>query len=113
MSRWLDASRARGTRDNWERTDNSAPSSTGARVRSVESLLTAVRTPENGTRKAAPQRQRSPTSTTARCKSASALLPVFPATCAVCGRADWRVSLSDLDGRTYHVGCAPKREAKR
>ena len=32
-------------------------------------------------------------------------LPVKPATCAVCGKSDWLVSLTDTDGRHFHVEC--------
>lgn len=32
-------------------------------------------------------------------------LPTHPATCAVCGRADWRVCLRDAKGHTMHVSC--------
>ena len=32
-------------------------------------------------------------------------LPTEPNTCAVCGVADWRVSLTVMDGRNMHVGC--------
>ena len=32
-------------------------------------------------------------------------LPTKPSTCAACGSADWRVSLTDTDGRALHVAC--------
>ena len=32
-------------------------------------------------------------------------LPSAPAVCAICGRADWTVSLTDTDGRKLHVAC--------
>lgn len=32
-------------------------------------------------------------------------LPTHPATCAICGRTDWMVSMSDMRGRTLHVEC--------
>jgi len=34
-------------------------------------------------------------------------LPTFPDTCAICGATDWRVVMTDRDGRKMHVGCSP------
>lgn len=28
-----------------------------------------------------------------------------PPACAICGKADWTVALTDIDGRRLHVGC--------
>lgn len=28
-----------------------------------------------------------------------------PPVCAICGKADWTVALTDIDGRRLHVGC--------
>ncbi len=33
------------------------------------------------------------------------VLPTHPATCAICGRADWHVGMTDMKGRTLHVRC--------
>lgn len=33
------------------------------------------------------------------------LLPTHPATCAICGEADWLVGMTDMQGRTLHVRC--------
>lgn len=35
------------------------------------------------------------------------LLPSHPQTCSVCGRSDWRVSVTLEDGKKSHVACAP------
>jgi hypothetical protein len=35
----------------------------------------------------------------------AAVFPTEPATCAVCGVADWQVSMTDTDGRRLHVPC--------
>lgn len=32
-------------------------------------------------------------------------LPQNPPTCAACGKADWRVSVTDMGGRNLHVEC--------
>lgn len=32
-------------------------------------------------------------------------LPIAPSICAICGDADWTVSLTDMDGRRMHVAC--------
>lgn len=32
-------------------------------------------------------------------------LPTDPATCAICGLADWHVGMTDRQGRTLHVMC--------
>lgn len=32
-------------------------------------------------------------------------LPTHPATCAICGVADWFVCMTDMQGRTLHVCC--------
>ncbi|MGQ3671182.1 hypothetical protein ACT6QG_02155 [Xanthobacter sp. TB0136] len=32
-------------------------------------------------------------------------LPTHPATCAGCGKADWKVAMRTADGRTWHVSC--------
>ncbi|WP_234052748.1 MULTISPECIES: hypothetical protein [unclassified Xanthobacter] len=32
-------------------------------------------------------------------------LPTHPATCAVCGAADWHVCVRDAGGRTLHARC--------
>ena len=36
----------------------------------------------------------------------AATLPTEPPTCAVCGVADWRVALTEPDGRRLHVACS-------
>jgi hypothetical protein len=33
-------------------------------------------------------------------------LPTTPKTCAVCGKSDWLVTMTERDGRTVHVGCS-------
>lgn len=33
------------------------------------------------------------------------VLPTHPATCAICGQADWLVGMTDMQGRTLHVRC--------
>lgn len=33
------------------------------------------------------------------------VLPTHPATCAICGKADWQVGMTDMQGRTLHVRC--------
>ncbi|MEZ5723909.1 MAG: hypothetical protein R3E47_02285 [Paracoccaceae bacterium] len=33
------------------------------------------------------------------------VLPTHPATCAICGKADWLVGMTDMKGRTLHVRC--------
>jgi hypothetical protein len=40
-------------------------------------------------------------------------LPSAPEVCAGCGVADWTVSLTDPDGQTFHVACAPGGFADR
>lgn len=32
-------------------------------------------------------------------------LPTHPATCALCGGADWTVAMTDMRGRALHVAC--------
>lgn len=38
-------------------------------------------------------------------KARAAALPSKPPTCALCGAADWQVSLTDTKRRTLHVAC--------
>ena len=33
------------------------------------------------------------------------MLPTQPATCDICGASDWRVAMTDRQGRTLHVRC--------
>ncbi|TKW67146.1 MAG: hypothetical protein DI616_08760 [Paracoccus denitrificans] len=33
------------------------------------------------------------------------VLPTHPATCVICGVADWLVGMTDMQGRTLHVRC--------
>jgi hypothetical protein len=42
---------------------------------------------------------------TERVKARAAALPFAPRTCALCGLADWQVSLTDTKRRTLHVAC--------
>ncbi|MEO1024688.1 MAG: hypothetical protein AAFX07_03935 [Pseudomonadota bacterium] len=37
-------------------------------------------------------------------------LPLAPPTCAVCGVSDWRVSVTAMDGRNFHVECWNRQE---
>lgn len=32
-------------------------------------------------------------------------LPTHPATCALCGRTEWTVAMTDMRGRALHVSC--------
>lgn len=42
---------------------------------------------------------------TDRARATSAALPSRPPTCAICGHADWGVSVTDMRRRTLHVEC--------
>jgi hypothetical protein len=33
-------------------------------------------------------------------------LPTHPKTCAVCGKAEWLVTMTERDGKTVHVQCS-------
>lgn len=39
--------------------------------------------------------------------SRASRIPSEPPTCAFCGKADWRVSMTEPDGRKAHVSCVP------
>lgn len=40
------------------------------------------------------------------------VLPTHPATCAICGIADWLVGMTDMQGRTLHARCWKAEGAK-
>ena len=46
-------------------------------------------------------------------KPAPSHLPTQPNTCAVCGVADWHVSMTERDGSSVHVACSTIRAERR
>lgn len=42
---------------------------------------------------------------TATARARAAALPNSPPTCAACGVADWKVAVTEKEGRTLHVSC--------
>lgn len=98
MTRWLEAARRATAR---------APQGPKAGVLSVLSVLS-----EGGKGKERAQfeevattRHPEPVPMTQRAKARATVLPTSPPTCAVCGAADWQVSLTDTKRRTLHVAC--------
>lgn len=45
--------------------------------------------------------------------SRPAHLPSAPSVCAICGDADWTVSLTNADGRKMHVACSKSQTSDR
>ena len=106
MTRWLEAAR-RATGETHERDTQG--------VLSVLSVLSELGRPEGRAEAKEPARwpaigtetprRFEPAPITERAKARAATLPTAPPTCALCGAADWQVSLTDTKRRTLHVAC--------
>lgn len=107
MTRWLQAARAAKsapeTHDETDKTDRTLANSGSGKDLSVLSFLSVgYGAKSEGERQSLP-RAAVPATEAVRRRAAS--FPIWPPTCSACGATDWRVAITEPDGRKLHVEC--------
>ena len=122
MTRWLEAARAaKSAPDAHDKTDRTDKTPLGAVEGQVLSVLSVLQEGAGGEIAADPPapaptgeavgnlpdiKRAPPAPETTAGRHTAANLPAAPPVCAVCGVADWTVSLTEPDGRRLHVACS-------
>lgn len=119
MTRWLKAARGAAPSDKTDKTDNTPDPAVKPAVKSVLS----VKSGDTDTESDAPDADsvaRTPEAIAAVWSESIRRAVAYrktmkPPRCASCGKFDWRVSVTEIDGRRLHVACwqAETQEADR